>query len=231
MLYKKIGSTIICIMSDLRKKKFARTRLALAKALSGALADLSLNDISVKSLCHEAEVSEATFFNYFPSKQELMAYLAQLWLLELCWQVQSSAETPQGLPAIQHLFAQMARVCIRSPGLMRELVAWLARGGRLNDAMELDVLERKLAFADLEGIDTVTIKGIDALIVPHLEIAIRKGELPDNALVPTLLSLLLAIMFGVPLTLLSTHPGKIADLYQQQLQLVWSGVRAAAGGR
>lgn len=160
-----------------------------------------------------------------------MAYLAQLWLLELCWQVQSSAETPQGLPAIQHLFAQMARVCIRSPGLMRELVAWLARGGRLNDAMELDVLERKLAFADLEGIDTVTIKGIDALIVPHLEIAIRKGELPDNALVPTLLSLLLAIMFGVPLTLLSTHPGKIADLYQQQLQLVWSGVRAAAGGR
>jgi len=218
-------------MSDLRKKKFARTRLALAKALSGALADLSLNDISVKSLCHEAEVSEATFFNYFPSKQELMAYLAQLWLLELCWQVQSSAETPQGLPAIQHLFAQMARVCIRSPGLMRELVAWLARGGRLNDAMELDVLERKLAFADLEGIDTVTIKGIDALIVPHLEIAIRKGELPDNALVPTLLSLLLAIMFGVPLTLLSTHPGKIADLYQQQLQLVWSGVRAAAGGR
>jgi len=218
-------------MSDLRKKKFARTRLALAKALSGALADLSLNDISVKSLCHEAEVSEATFFNYFPSKQELMAYLAQLWLLELCWQVQSSAETSQGLPAIQHLFAQMARVCIRSPGLMRELVAWLARGGRLNDAMELDVLERKLAFADLEGIDTVTIKGIDALIVPHLEIAIRKGELPDNALVPTLLSLLLAIMFGVPLTLLSTHPGKIADLYQQQLQLVWSGVRAAAGGR
>jgi AcrR family transcriptional regulator len=218
-------------MSDLRKKKFARTRLALAKALSGALADLSLNDISVKSLCHEAEVSEATFFNYFPSKQELMAYLAQLWLLELCWQAQSSAETPQGLPAIQHLFAQMARVCIRSPGLMRELVAWLARGGRLNDAMELDVLERKLAFADLEGIDTVTIKGIDALIVPHLEIAIRKGELPDNALVPTLLSLLLAIMFGVPLTLLSTHPGKIADLYQQQLQLVWSGVRAAAGGR
>jgi AcrR family transcriptional regulator len=231
VLYKKIESTIICAMSDLRKKKFARTRLALATALSGALADQSLNDISVKSLCHEAEVSEATFFNYFPSKQELMAYLAQLWLLELGWQVQSSAEAPQGLPAIQHLFAQVARVCIKRPGLMRELIAWIARGGSLDDAMELGTLERKLAFPDLEGIDTVTIKGIDALIVPHLEFAIRKGELPDNILVQTLLSLLLAILFGVPLTLLSTHPGKIADLYRQQLQLVWSGARAAACGR
>jgi AcrR family transcriptional regulator len=218
-------------MSDLRKKKFARTRLALATALTGALADQSLNDISVKSLCHEAEVSEATFFNYFPSKQELMAYLAQLWLLELGWRVQNSAEVPKGLPAIQHLFTQVARVCIRSPGMMCELVAWLARGGSLDEAMELGELERKLAFPDLEGIDTVTIKGIDALIVPHLEIAIRKGELPDNTLVPTLLSLCLAIVFGVPLTLLSTHPGKIADLYQQQLRLVWSGARAAACGR
>ena len=216
-------------MSELRQKKFARTRLALATALFGVLTDLSLNDISVKSLCHKAELSEATFFNYFPSKQELMAYLAQLWLLELCWQVQRSAEAPKGLPAIQHLFAQLARICVSRPGMMRELIAWIARGGRLNEAMELGALERKLAFPDLEGIDAIQIQGIDALIVPHLETAIRKGELPDNTLIPTLLSLLLAILFGVPLTLLSSHPGRIADLYQQQLQLVWFGVRAAAG--
>ena len=173
-------------MSELRQKKFVRTRLALATALSGALTDLSLNDISVKSLCHKAELSEATFFNYFPSKQELMAYLAQLWLLELCWQVQHSAEAPKGLPAIQHLFAQLARICVSRPGMMRELIAWIARGGRLNEAMELGALERKLAFPDLEGIDAIQIKGIDALIVPHLETAIRKGELPDNTLIPTL---------------------------------------------
>jgi len=202
----------------------------LAAALSSALAELNLNDISVKSLCHEAEVSEATFFNYFPSKQELMAYLVQLWLLELGWQVQHGAEAAKGLPAIQHLFEQVARICVSRPGLMRELIAWLARGGQLNEAMELGPLERTLAFPDLGGVDAITIKGIDALIVPHLEYAIRKGELPDNTLVPTLLSLLLAVAFGVPLALLSTHPVKIADLYRQQLQLVWSGVRAAAGG-
>ena len=87
-------------MSELRQRKFARTRLALASALSKALVQQALSEVSVKALCREAEVSEATFFNYFPSKQALMAYLAQLWLLELGWHAQAAAEASQGLSAI-----------------------------------------------------------------------------------------------------------------------------------
>jgi len=83
----------------------------------------------------------------------------------------------------------------------------------------------------LAGIETTPVKGVDAWIVPQLEVAIKTGELPENTLIPTLLSLLLAVVFGVPLTLLPTKPGKIADMYQQQLQLVWSGTRATALGR
>jgi len=218
-------------MSELRQKKFARTRLALATVLSNALVEQTLSEISVKVLCREAELSEATFFNYFPGKQDLMAYLAQLWLLELGWQAAAAAQAGPGLSVIQQLFAHSARTCVRLPGLMRELIAWLAHGGSLDAMLELSVFERKLAFPELDGIETTPLKGIDALIVPQLETAISKGELPDNTLIPTLLSLLLAILFGVPLTLLSSHPGKIADLYRQQLQLVWSGARAAAGSR
>ena len=218
-------------MSELRQRKFARTRLALANALSKALVQQALSEVSVKALCREAEVSEATFFNYFPSKQELMAYLAQLWLLELGWHTQAAAGDSQGLSAIHQLFAHSARTCVSRPGLMQELIAWLARGGRLNTSIELGAFERKIAFPDLAGIETTPVKGVDAWIVPQLEVAIKTGELPENTLIPTLLSLLLAVVFGVPLTLLPTKPGKIADMYQQQLQLVWSGTRATALGR
>jgi hypothetical protein len=114
---------------------------------------------------------------------------------------------------------------------MQELIAWLARGGRLNTSIELCPFERSIAFPELAGIETTPVKGVDAWIVPQLEMAIKTGELPENTLIPTLLSLLLGMVFGVPLTLLSTKPGKIADMYQQQLQLVWSGTRAAALGR
>ncbi len=218
-------------MSELRQKKFARTRLALATALSNALVEQALSEISVKALCREAEVSEATFFNYFPGKQDLMGYLAQLWLLELGWQAATAAQVAPGLSALQQLFAHSARTCNRRPGLMRELIAWLVHGGAPDTVQEPGAFERKLAFPELDGIETTPLKGIDALIMPQLEIAISIGELPDNTLIPTLLSLLLALLFGVPLTLLSSHPGRIADLYQQQLKLVWSGVRAAATGR
>ena len=219
------------LMSELRQRKFARTRLALAGALSKALVQQTLSEVSVKALCHEAEVSEATFFNYFPSKQALMAYLAQLWLLELGWYVQSAAEDSQGLAVIHQLFAHSARTCAGRPGLMQELIAWLARGGRLNTSVELSAFERSIAFPELAGIETTPLKGLDAWIVPQLEVAIKTGQLPENTLIPTLLSLLLGMIFGVPLTLLSTKPGKIGDLYQQQLQLVWSGTRATALGR
>jgi AcrR family transcriptional regulator len=218
-------------MSELRQRKFARTRLALAGALSNALAQQTLPEISVKALCREAEVSEATFFNYFPSKQELMAYLAQLWLLELGWHARAAGEASRGLTAIHQLFAHTARTCARRPGLMRELIAWLARGGRLNTTIELGAFERRTAFPELKGIEATPLKGLDAWIVPQLEAAIDSGELPQNTLIPTVLSMLLGIVFGVPLTLLSTKPGKIADMYQQQLQLVWSGTRATAAGR
>jgi AcrR family transcriptional regulator len=218
-------------MAQLREKKFARTRLSLARVLAQALSEQAFADISVKTLCHEAEVSEATFFNYFPGKQALMGYLAQLWLLELGWHVQTAADRSSGLPVIDALFAQTAITCARKPGVFRELLVWIARGGSLNAAVEPGALEKQLAFPDLQGIDTLPVKGLDALLVGPLEAAIAAGDLPPNSLVPTLLTALLSILLGVPLTLLASDPKKVAGMYRQQLSLLWAGARAAARGQ
>ena len=218
-------------MSDLRQRKFARTRLALAESLATALAQQSLSDVSVKALCREAEVSEATFFNYFPRKRDLMAYLAQLWLLELGWYLHTASSQGQGLNVIDKLFSQTAQSCVQAPGVFRELLVWLARGGKLDQSVELSAVEKQLAFPQLEGIGNIPVKGIDAWLVPQLELAIAEGHLPSNTLLPTLLSSLLAILLGVPLTLLDNGPEKVAGMYRRQLTLLWSGARAAAQGR
>ncbi|MCO6412790.1 MAG: TetR/AcrR family transcriptional regulator [Thiogranum sp.] len=218
-------------MTQLREKKFARTRLALARALSQALTDQPLPGVSVKALCHEAEVSEATFFNYFPGKQDLMGYLAQMWLLELGWHVQAAAAQSAGLPVIDALFAHTATTCARKPGVFRELLVWIARGASPGQTTEISAVEKRLAFPDLEGIDAISIKGLDALLVTPLEAAIAAGDLPANTLVPALLSALLSVLLGAPLTLLSGDPRKIGAVYRQQLNLLWAGARAAARGQ
>ena len=80
-----------------------------------------------------------------------------------------------------------------------------------------DSLEKRLAFPDLQGIEETPIKGIDTWLAPHLEVAIKQGELPENTLVPLLLGTLLSVLFGVPLTLLASDPARIAPVYRQQL--------------
>ncbi|MGW8311541.1 MAG: TetR/AcrR family transcriptional regulator [Thiogranum sp.] len=217
-------------MSDLRQRKFARTRLALARVLADALARESFAAVPVKQLCREAEVSEATFFNYFGRKQDLMTYLAHLWMLELGWQVQQAVnEGNTGLPAVHRLFAEVARTCERRPGVLAELLAWIARGGELDKGLEISAVEKQLAFPELAGIEAIPVKTPDAWLVPQLQAAIAAGELPENALVTVLLGALLAILFGAPLTLLGSDPGRIASVYRQQLSLLLAGVRAAAG--
>jgi AcrR family transcriptional regulator len=218
-------------MSDLRQRKFARTRLALARVLADALRNESFAAVPVKQLCRSAEVSEATFFNYFPRKQDLMTYLAHLWVLELGWHVQSAAALAKGLTVVDKLFAEVARTCERRPGVLAELLAWIARGGALNSGLTISALEKQLAFPELPGIETIPVKGLDALLLPQLEAAIAQGELPDNTLVPLLLNTLLSVLFGVPLTLLAADPARIAPVYRQQLMLVLAGMRAAAGAR
>ena len=59
-------------------------------------------------------------------------------------------------------------------------------------------------------------------------VILTRGDLPPNALVPTLLASLLAILLGVPLLLLSSDPRKVAGMYRQQLAMLWAGVRSAA---
>jgi AcrR family transcriptional regulator len=218
-------------MSDLRQRKFARTRLGLARVLADALGSEGFEEIPVKRLCRAAEVSEATFFNYFPRKQDLMTYLAHLWVLELGWHVQRAKGEAQGLVVVDKLFAEVARTCERRPGVLAELLAWIARGGALNNGLEVSELEKQLAFPELQGVEAIPIKGIDAWLLPNLEAAIARGDLPENTLMPLLLNALLSVLFGVPLTLLAVDPARIAPVYRQQLALVLAGVRAAAGAR
>jgi AcrR family transcriptional regulator len=218
-------------MSDLRQRKFARTRLNLARVLADALGQQSFDEVSVKQLCHSAEVSEATFFNYFPRKQDLLSYLVHLWILELGWHVHKAERELRGLSVVDALFAEVARTCESRPGVLAEMLAWIARGGSLNGELEISELEKQLAYPELEGIEAIPVKGIDAWLLPPLESAVSTGDLPENTVLPLILTSFLSLLFGVPLTLLSSDPARIATVYRQQLALVLAGIRAASGNR
>ena len=216
----------------LRERKFYQTRLRLARALRERLDRVSLDELNVRDLCEEVEVSEATFFNYFPKKSDLLAYLGQLWSVELAWHGrQALARGESGLTAVQRVFEQAARQFQAAPGVAGELIAWQARARARHAPEPLSTNERRLAFPDQAGIEALADQSLEQALVAALQRAIDQGELPRNTHLPIVMVALLSIFHGVPLALRLGNPAGVGAMYRQQLAILWGGVRQAAEGR
>lgn len=212
----------------LRERKFARTRLKLTHALAQRLEQMSLEEVVVRDLCDDTEISEATFFNYFPRKLDLLDYYTQLWMLELGWHCQTSAA--RGVAAIGVSFDFMAASFQTQSGVMSEMIARQALLREKPQPIEIGLAERQIAYPDYDGIETLPAGGVDKAWLPALEQAIRSGELPANTHIPTVMVGLASIFYGVPLVLRQGNLAAISSTYIQQLAVFWAGIRAAAKG-
>ena len=120
------SSPIASRQFSLRERKFARTKLALLQAALERMRDKKLDEIPVKELCDEVEVSEATFFNYFPKKNDLLHYLIQVWTIEVAWHAQSTVGEECGLRFIEQVFDYTGKKLADHPRLMLEIIAHMA---------------------------------------------------------------------------------------------------------
>jgi len=216
---------------SLRERKFARTRLALAEAATRHLEAASFEALSVKALCERVQISEATFFNYFPKKEDLIIYLDRLWTLELNWYGRQAAAQQHGLAVIDALFRYTAIQIQKKPGLMGEIIAHEARARERSPGIEITPAERQIAFPDLDGIEDLSDDSLEALLRGSLEAAINQGELPANTAIAAAMVALVSIFYGVPLAMQHANPAAIGAMYRQQLAMLWAGLRSVANAR
>ena len=213
---------------SLRERKFARTRLSLAEAVTNHLEAASFESLSVKSLCERVQISEATFFNYFPKKEDLIVYLDRLWTLELNWYGRQATEQQHGLAVIEALFRYTSIQIQKKPGLMGEIIAHEARARERFDGPEITPAERMIAFSDLDDINSLPDDSLENLLRSSLQAGIDQGELPPNTAIAAAMVALVSIFYGVPLAMQHANPAAIGAMYRQQLALLWAGLRAAA---
>ena len=106
----------------LREKKFARVRLAILSVVLQLTKERSLADISVREICELAQVAPATFFNYFPSKEDVLVYYMRLWSIPVTLQCRAVATQRTVLDAIITVFDFTAREMEQYPRLMFEII-------------------------------------------------------------------------------------------------------------
>ena len=217
------------IRPTLRERKFAKTRLALAEVAAQHMEVAPFETISVKVLCERVQVSEATFFNYFPKKDDLIVYLDHLWTLELNWYGRQSAQQHAGLAVIDAMFRYTAIQVQKKPGLMGEIIAHEARARTRSANPNITRAERMMAFQDLDGIAEMDDDSLEHILRAALQQGIEHGELPVNTAVTAAMVGLVSIFYGVPLALQYSNPAAIGAMYRQQLALLWEGLRALSG--
>lgn len=205
----------------LRERKYASTKAALLQAVLARLKDQSLESISVKEVCHEVQVSETTFFNYFASKQAVIFYLVQLWSITAGWEIQRILAQGGGhLDAICALFDLTAEQVVQSPGVMGEIVAWQARKQNRVAFTPLTRAEYALHFPDKADIEQLEAQGVDQLLGSQLQAALQSGELAADSDIPALTLTLMSLFFVTPILIEQGADADLKDAFHRQLQLV-----------
>lgn len=210
-------------MSDLplRERKYAFTKASLMDALISRLSNQTLEEINVKDICEEVQVSTTTFFNYFPTKPHAIGYRIQLWSIETIYEMrQQLVNGKKQLDTIRIVFDSAAQVEQQAPGLMREIVIFQA--SQKLDFTPLTIAEYAHHFPNNPEIVDIQADGVNTMIESALIAAQQAGEIAGDMDIEALTGILLGIFFLTPVLLLQRPDIGVQDAYRRELDILFN---------
>jgi AcrR family transcriptional regulator len=207
-----------------REKKYAKTKIALLNALLKELKSRQLDEIKIKELVQIAEVSEPTFFNYFDSKQHILLYFIQLWSIEMqAFAVKSESVNASYIDIIKDIFSQTSQDIALHPQIVLEIIAFQAQGIQLK-AHKIGSAEKWRFFPEIEGVEKLEGMGLEVILPPLIEKAIKAKELRTNTDTNLLFLTLSSLFFGTALLLLKNSSDAYPGCLEAQFDIIFKGL-------
>jgi len=126
----------LAIPSSRRERRSAELRERLFRAALGLLAHKGYAETTVEDITNAADVGKGTFFNYFPSKDHILAAFGRMQIEKL--QIAADAVEASKIPIrdfLQNLALELISEPARNPAIVRVLVQANVSNAPVREAM------------------------------------------------------------------------------------------------
>jgi AcrR family transcriptional regulator len=187
----------------LRERKKAKTRAAIQEHALRLFRDQGYEATTVEQIAEAAEVSPSTFFRYFPTKEDVVAYDALDPLVMAAWRSQ-----PVGVPPITAIRVAMREVAASmTPSQAQEL---MDRGRLLFSVQEL----RQAAIVEL----------LRSGAMVTAELAARLGRPADDFELRVFGGAIMGAMMAAMIPMLDNPSPEILEAADRALEFVEKGM-------
>lgn len=207
----------------LREIKYGRARLAVLAAFIQAIKKTPLEEIRISDLCRAAEISEPSFYNYFPRKDDLFLYFISLWSVDV--QLHTQSITP-GIQTIREIFLYTSKKNAKSKRLLSEIIAYQARtdvSKRVKAIKAVTPAEKTMLFGRLQKLEKIPDTGIAPVLEENIKAAIQSGELSSKVDPAAYLVMFASLFFGIPVIARQAPPKMAAQLFNIAFDAMLSG--------
>jgi len=214
----------------LREKKHAQTKLAILHEFTAHLeSGKPIDELSNKEICNRVNISEATFYNYFPQKKDILQYMFKLWAIEILWLIEKEKPGLKGLEFLKEIAQARHIRGHHSAKVLSEILSVVSREGIDPEMPIPSDAEIFYAFPSYKGILNINrSKNYIQIYEENLNFAKANGEVKKDLDVEAATYALLGMIIG-PLVFLKNSPDadeKIQRISNWHADLFIEAIRA-----
>lgn len=206
---------------SLRDKKCANLKKKIIDAMLSKITNIDFDHVSIKEICMELEISEGTFYNYFPKKTDILLNFIEFWAIDAFYHAKIVEKTQGSIAAINEIFDFTGLGIIRQPVIMYEIIAYIAKQKNKLCFGKLSPGDIKHSF-DKICLDSIDFHGFNDIIIPFLENAKKQKLIKPDLCLDNILLQLKTVFFGTPIAVGQENAHLVGDLYKKNLSIIWN---------
>lgn len=206
--------------SDLRQKKYYKTKFSLVNFFSEKLKNEEMKVISIKDLCIATDISEATFFNYFPQKTDVMVFLLKAKLCKIYYTIKNLQDEMTFTQLIETMFELIADE-LKHINFFNEMISIFKANNIQIDSVKILPEELKYMYPDCPNIEKTSFFTLNAFFEELVAKAANENKIPKDICKKTLSQFLLILLRGIPLSISSAEFKEISQIFKKHLGFVW----------